>query len=81
MNPIVLSLSETFPPPTLTSVIANVFSDLRTALAFAPLPLPPEMFHPHVYCVATEKDEAMCKLLDIPLRCMVCNKVIKQDEK
>tara|TARA_Y100000389_G_C17119567_1_gene344743 strand:+ start:437 stop:592 length:156 start_codon:yes stop_codon:yes gene_type:complete len=44
-------------------------------------PLPPEMFHPHLYCVASEKDEAMCKLLNIPLRCMVCNKVIKQDEK
>lgn len=44
-------------------------------------PLPSEMFHPHTYCWAMEKDEQMCELLQIPLRCHVCNKVIKRYEK
>jgi len=42
-------------------------------------PLPPEMFHPHLYCVALPQDEAMCKLLDIPLKCMVCGKVMEKE--
>ena len=44
-------------------------------------PLPPEMFHPHTYCWALPKDEAMSELLQIPLKCYVCNKVIKRYEK
>lgn len=42
-------------------------------------PLPSEMFHPHLYCVATEQDKAMCELLDIPLKCMVCGKVMEKE--
>ena len=44
-------------------------------------PLPPDMFHPHTYCWAMPQDEAMSELLQIPLKCHVCKKVIKRYEK
>ena len=42
-------------------------------------PLPPGMFHPHTYCWDMPKDEMACKLLDIPRKCFVCGKIIKED--
>ncbi len=43
-------------------------------------PLPTEMFHPHT-CFALPKDEAICELLQIPLKCYSCGKIIKRYEK
>ncbi len=43
-------------------------------------PLPPAMFHPHTYCWAMPKDEAMCELLNLPLKCAVCGKTIKTNK-
>lgn len=43
-------------------------------------PLPTEMFHPHS-CFSMPKDEAMSELLQIPLRCYSCNKIMKRYPK
>ena len=42
LNPITLVAVEIFPAPILASTIATVFSDLKFAFAFAPVPLPPD---------------------------------------
>ena len=43
-------------------------------------PLPTEMFAPHS-CFALPKDEAMCELLQINLRCHSCGKIMKRAVK
>ncbi len=42
-------------------------------------PLPSEMFHPHTYCWDMPENETACRLLDIPRKCHVCNKIIKDE--
>ena len=39
-------------------------------------PLPSEMFHPHTYCWDMPENETACRLLDIPRKCHVCNKIL-----
>ena len=43
-------------------------------------PLPPEMFHeqPKKRKEDFVKHEAICNLLDIPLKCPYCNEVLKE---
>jgi len=43
-------------------------------------PLPSEMFHPHLYCWAMPEDEVASRLLDIPLKCRVCGKIINEKD-
>ena len=43
-------------------------------------PLPTEMFLPH-QCFALPKDEAICELLQINLKCYSCGKLIKRPVK
>ena len=42
--------------------------------------VPSEMFHPHTYCWDMPADEIACKLLDIPRKCAVCGKIIKEEK-
>jgi hypothetical protein len=43
-------------------------------------PLPTEMFHPH-QCFSLPKEEAICELLEINLKCHSCGKLIKRPVK
>ena len=43
-------------------------------------PLPTEMFAPHT-CFALPKDEAICELLQINLKCYSCGNLIKRPVK
>jgi len=43
-------------------------------------PLPTEMFHPHT-CFALPKEEAICELLQINLKCHSCGKLMKRYPK